>query len=85
MTVFVCGVGVIGAALIAHHFEDRYTHADNAIPWLCMGVGVLFAPLLAALALGIVAGIVMVIFAIIVGILELIFGIICAIAICSGS
>ncbi len=84
-TVLLSIVGVIGAALIAHHFEDRYTHADNAIPWLCMGLGVLFAPLLAALALGIVAGIVMVIFAIIVGILELIFGIICAIAICSGS
>ena len=88
-TIILSTVGVIGGALIAHHFEDRYIHANNAIPWLFLGIGALFVPLLVALALGIVAGIVMLAFAVIVAILEVIVGIICLIAIlggiCSGS
>lgn len=84
-TIFLSIVGVIGAALIAHHFEDQYIHADNAIPWLCMGLVALFIPLLVALVLGVIAGIIIAIFAIIIGILAVFFAIICIGTIISSS
>ncbi len=67
--------GVIGSALIAYYFKDRYIYADNAVPWLFMGLVTLLVPLAVALAIALV----MFIVAVILGILTVFVGIIVAI------
>ena len=64
--------GVIGSALIAYYFKDRYIYADNAIPWLFMGLVTLLVPLVVAIAMALVIFIV----AVILGILTVFVGII---------
>ncbi len=71
-TVSLSTVGVIGGAAIAHHFENRYIYADNAIPWLFLAILALFLPVLVAIILGIIVGIVIFIFSMIVAFLIII-------------
>ena len=78
-------IGFIAGIWLAHHFEDNYTHADNALSWLCMGFVSMFVPLAVAAVLGIVAAIVIAIVSLILSIIAIIFGVACAIGMCSGS
>ena len=77
--------GVIGSALIAYYFKDRYIYADNAIPWLFMGLVTLLVPLVVALAMALVMFIVAVILGILTVFVSIIIGIIVIVMIGSGS
>lgn len=77
--------GVIGSALIAYYFKDRYIYADNAIPWLFMGLVTLLVPLVVALAMALVMFIVAVILGILTVFVGIIIGIIVIVMIGSGS
>lgn len=77
--------GVIGIALIAYYFKDRYIYADNAIPWLFMGLVTLLVPLVVALAMALVMFIVAVILGILTVFVSIIIGIIVIVMIGSGS
>lgn len=77
--------GVIGSALIAYYFKDRYIYADNAIPWLFMGLVTLLVPLVVAIAMALVIFIVAVILGILTVFVGIIIGIIVIVMIGSGS
>lgn len=77
--------GVIGSALIAYYFKDRYIYADNAIPWLFMGLVTLLVPLVVALAMALVMFIVAVTLGILTVFVSIIIGIIVIVMIGSGS
>ena len=77
--------GVIGSALIAYYFKDRYIYADNAIPWLFMGLVTLLVTLVVALAMALVMFIVAVILGILTVFVSIIIGIIVIVMIGSGS
>lgn len=78
-------VGAIGGAVMAHHFEDKYIHAINAIPWLLLGVVAVFIPPAVAVVVGVVIYVVALIIGLIVSILAIIFGIAIVCACISGS
>ena len=82
---FLSVVGVISGALIARYYVDRYVHANNAIPWLLIGIGVLFVPLLIALAISIVVIIIMAILYIIAAIIGIIILLLILAGMISGS
>lgn len=78
-------IGAIGGLLLAHHFEDSYIYADNAIPWLLLGGVVIFIPPAVAIAVGIVVYIVALIVGLVLSILAIIVGIAFVCACISGS
>lgn len=61
-------IGAIIGLLLAHHFEDSYIYADNAIPWLLLGGVVIFIPPVVTYIAAIVIGIILSILAVVVGI-----------------
>lgn len=83
--VILAIIGAIGGLLLAHHFEDSYIHANNAIPWLLLGGVVIFIPPAVAIAAGIVVYIIGLIIGLILSILAIVFGIALFCACCSGS
>lgn len=84
-TAILSIIGLISGILLAHHYEDDYTHADNCIGWLFMGFLSALLPLVIALVLGIAAAIVIAIVTIVFQILAAIFVIFCICSMCSGS
>lgn len=78
-------IGVISGATIAHSLEDKYTHANNGLPWLLMGLPVMATPLLVALVLGLVAGLVIAILSFVLQLIGAVLLIICACSACGGS
>lgn len=78
-------VGAIGGAILAHHFEDKYIHAINAIPWLLLGVVSVFIPPAVAVVVGVVIYVVVLIISLIISILAIVFGIVVVCACLSGS
>ncbi len=74
-------LGLISGGLLAHYFEDSYTHANNGLVWLLMGFVAAIIPLAIALVLGIVAAIVVAVVQLVISVLAIIF--ICAM--CAGS
>lgn len=99
-TILLSIVGVIAGGLLAHYFEDDYIFAEHMIPWLFLGIVALVIPVLLALAISVVIGIIIKLFGIIAGVVVAIFGaiaglvlgllkilaaIVCIGAICSGS
>lgn len=78
-------VGAIGGAVLAHHFEDKYIHAINAIPWLLLGVISVFIPPAVAVVVGVVIYVVALIIGLIISILAIVFGIAIVCACISGS
>ena len=77
MSTVLSIAGVIGGLVLAYLFEDRYTRAMNAFPWLLMAVAAFLIPPLLALAVGVVVFVVLLIVGIILSILAAIFLIIC--------
>lgn len=78
-------MGAVGGGLLAHHFEDSYIYADNAIPWLFLGGVVIFIPPVVSIVVGIVVYIVILIIGIILSILAVVLGVACLFACLSGS
>lgn len=78
-------IGAIGGAVMAHHFEDPYIHAINAIPWLLLGIVAIFIPPAVAIVVGVVIYIVALIVGLILSILAIILGIAIVCACLGGS
>lgn len=85
MSAVLSIAGVIGGLVLAYLFEDQYTRAMNALPWLLMAVAAFLIPPLLALAMGAVIFVVMLIVGIILSILAAIFLIFCLCSCISGS
>ena len=83
---FLLGLfGVIIGAWLAHHYEDRYTHAVNSIYWLLLAFVSLFGPLAIAFLLGVCTAVILLVISIVAGILYLIFIVFCLCSIMNGS
>lgn len=78
-------IGVISGIWLAHHFEDKYTHANNGFPWLLMGFLVMVLPLIIAFVLGIAAALVISVVSFIFSIFSAILALICFCSACGGS
>lgn len=78
-------IGAVGGLLLAHHFEESYIHANNAIPWLFLGGVLILFPPVVAIVVGIVVYIVVLIIGIILSILAVVFGLVCFFTCLSGS
>lgn len=83
--IILAVVGAIGGAIMAHHFENKYIYAVNAIPWLLLGVVAIFIPPAVAVVVGVVIYAVILIVGLILSIVAIIVGIAVVCACLSGS
>lgn len=70
-------IGAMSGIALGFIFEDEYTHADNAIPWLFMGVASFLIPPLVFIIVGIAAAVVIGIFYLIITVIACVFLIAC--------
>lgn len=84
-TIAMSIIGVIGAVILAHLCEDKYTHANNAIPWLLLSLVVFAIPPLIVALLSLAAAAVMVVVGIVVGLIQIAVIIFCLCSCCNGS
>lgn len=74
-------LGLVSGIFLAHYFEDNYTHANNGVVWLLMGLVAAIIPLAISFVLGVVAALVIAVVQIVLSILAIVF--ICTM--CAGS
>lgn len=84
-TAILSILGLISGIWLAHHYEDNYTHANNCIGWLFMGLLAAIIPLAIALVLGIVAAIVVAVVSLIISIIGALVLLFCVCSILGGS
>lgn len=84
-TAILSILGLISGIWLAHHYEDNYTHANNCIGWLFMGLLAAIIPLAIALVLGIVAAIVVAVVSLIISIIGALILLFCVCSILGGS
>ncbi len=73
MSAVLSAAGVIGGLVLAYLFEDQYTRAMNAFPWLFMSGVAFLIPLLFVLVIGAVIFVILLIAGIVLSILAVIF------------
>lgn len=78
-------LGVIAGAWMAHHFEDKYTRANNALPWLLLGALSLVLPLVVAVVLGLAISILIAALSFVASIVGGLLVLYCVCSACCGS